>query len=290
MAYKLPKGHLSHSQVSQFERCGCQYEIFTIGGARTPPDFVLETKLATHRIILEDDLAEKITTGHNKSNVELSESYRAGFEKKAGELKEDPNLEGPLQKAIEVECAYFDKLLGVSEPWRKSVKPLSVEESFKVDIGGIPVEGRIDLIMDEEIWDRIVDLKRVGKQPSKTPERSRQLVTYAMAKDINSVGIAALVENVRPMFTPVVGEVTDGLKERVTRQYQAAAEQISLAAEKGIFAPVDVGDQQKAWVCTAQYCGSWRIGSKDWITGRDISCRYGERSTAQVGSSGKTRA
>jgi len=68
----------------------------------------------------------------------------------------------------------------------------------------------------------------------------------------------------------------------VQAQYQGIAGEITDAIEKDRWVPVDTTDQRKAWVCTAQYCGAWRIGSKDWKTGRDIGCPYGERAQAKV--------
>jgi hypothetical protein len=274
---KLPKGHLSHSQVNAWERCQWQFKLFTIEGAKSPPDFALEMKRSTHDVILEGDLRYKLEKGANLSNIELSEQYRSTIEQKAGLLKEDPNFEGSLEKALEVEAKYFDGLLSASEPWRRKTKPIAIEEKIEVTLGGIPIEGRIDLIANEEIWDRIVDVKRMNKRPSKTPERARQLVTYSAAKGIAAVGYAALIENVRPLCEEFPGEVTEGHIARVSAQYEAAAEQISHAMETGKFIPVDTGDPQKGWPCTAQYCGAWKIGSKDWATGRDIACPFGER-------------
>jgi hypothetical protein len=77
VSYKLPKSHLSPSQIGQWSRCEQQYAIFTIGGAKSPPDFVLEAKRLTHEVLLEHDLAQKITTNHNLANNELSEIHRS---------------------------------------------------------------------------------------------------------------------------------------------------------------------------------------------------------------------
>ena len=280
--------HYSPSTLNMWERCQIQVAIFKIGGAKSPPDFALEKKKLTHEVYLEDDMGYKVKSGHNRANSELSEIYRSKIESKVLPLaREDPNLEMPADKAVEDEAKYFDSILTETEAFRKQTVPLEVEKSMQFSIGGVPVSCRLDLVTDETICNRVEDLKRQGQAPPEgSAARNRQLVTYALGTGISDVGLVAVVENKKPKLVRERGQVSQGEIARVTRQYQVAAEQITHAMETGMFMPVEHGDKQKAWICSARYCGAWRNGAKDWLTGRDISCPYGERSSVSIAVGG----
>lgn len=267
-----------------------QWSIFSAGGAKSPPDFALESKKLTHEIILEDDLGYKIQHKANRANSELAEIHRAKIESKVMPLaKEDPNLETPADKAVEEETRYFGSILTETESFRREVEPVAVEQSLQFDIGGVPVSCRLDLISDEVFSQRVEDLKRQGAAPPiGSAATSRQLVTYAIGTKIPHVGLVAVVENKKPKIVRDTGEVSPGEIGRVTRQYQVAAAQISRAMETGDFMPVDHGDKQKAWICSAKYCGAWRIGARAWNTGELIECPFGERSRVAT-SAAQTR-
>lgn len=283
MSYKLPYGNLSPSQLNAWERCQVQYRIFTVEGAKAPPDCALEVKSQTHETLLEGDLAAKIKDGKNLPDSQLQEMFLAGLEQRVPMMKEDPNREEDPQKIVEQESAYFGKIITFTGPWRREVKPQAVEHSVEGLIGDVPVKGRIDLIADEGVNYRIEDLKRQGRAPSKgSAQNSRQLASYAILTNIADVGLRAIVENVTPKMADDLGQISQGLAERTAVQYQGIAGEITDATEKDRWVPVDTTDQRKSWVCTAQYCGAWRIGSKDFRTGRDIACPYGERAQKKV--------
>lgn len=283
MSYKLPKGHLSPSQLNAWERCQVQYRIFNVENAKSPPDCALEVKLQTHDTIIEGDLAQKIKTGENLPDSHLTEMFLAGLETRVEGMEADPNRKEPVEKIVASEAAYFAKIATFTGPWRRGVKPKAAELEYKGQIGEIPISARLDLIVDEGVNDRVQDLKRQGRAPSKgSAQNSRQLATYAILSGIADVGLVGIVENAIPKVEMDNGQISQGLVERVKAQYEGIAGEITDALEKDRWVPVDTTDQRKAWVCTANYCGAWRIGSKDWRTGRDISCEYGERAQKKV--------
>jgi hypothetical protein len=149
-------------------------------------------------------------------------------------------------------------------------------------LGGIPLVGYYDLKADEKVNDRILDLKRQGSATKGGSGKSRQMATYAIGTGIADVGLVQIVENVVPRIETDEGQITQGLVERTKTQYQVIAAQIDHAIEKDIWLPVDTSDNRKSWVCTAKFCGAFRIGAKDFRTGRDISCPYGERASVAV--------
>jgi hypothetical protein len=277
------RDHLSPSAVGAWDRCQMQYRIFRVEGAVSPTDAMLTVKQTNHKVILEDDMGYRILTGHNRANSELSEIYRADVEKAVPIFREDPNLETPVEKFVETEISYFDQILTATEPFRRETVPLEVEHQVDFTFGGIPIVSRLDLISNSENGKRIEDLKRQGQSPSEgSAAKSRQLVTYSAGLGIPEVGLVAVVENKKPVVKLERGTVTPGEVERVKAQYQAAAFQIENALASGVFAPVDHGDRARAWICSAKFCGAWKIGSKDVKTGRSIACPYGQRSEVRV--------
>jgi len=293
------KSHLSPSAVNAWERCGVAYRIFRVEGAVAPPDAVLAVKQLNHRVILEDDLAYKQLTSHNRANSELSELYRAGMETNVPLFREDPNLEMPVQKFVEETSSYFDQILTATEPFRRETVPLEVEQEVNFSFGGVPVVSRLDLVSQNVGWadsgftpvqegKRIEDLKVQGQSPSEgSAVKNRGLVTYSAGKGIPDVGLAAVVENKKPVLKLDRGTVSPGEVERVKTQFQAAAFEIENAIRADVWKPVDHGDKARAWICSARFCGAWKIGSKDVKTGRDISCLFGERSGTSVSLSAK---
>lgn len=283
MSYKLPWGHLSPSQLNMWERCQVQYRIFQVDGAKAPPDCGLEVKIQTHDTILRGDLEQKIKSGENLPNSHLQEHFIAGLETRVDAMKADPNRSEPIEKIVQTEATYFGKIASMSQPWRKATRPRAIEREILFTIGDVPVKCRLDLLVDEGVNDRVQDLKRSGRKlPKGSAQGSRQLATYAIGMQSADVGLVNIVENVLPVVEIQDAQISQGLAERTKAQYEGIAEQITFATEKDRFVPVDTTDQRKAWCCTAQYCGAWRIGSKDWKTGRDISCEYGERAVSKV--------
>lgn len=282
VSYRLPRAHLSPSQLTAWEMCECRYKIFNVEQNKAAPDFFLTAKIATHKVLLEGDLAQKIESGKNLGNTDLSEMYRAEMEQALPLAKEDPNLEDEPVNVIASEVAYFDKVIAATEKWRHATNPIGVEKSVNGMVGDVPVEGRIDLIADEPICNRIRDLKRQGSKPGPAG-KVRQLVTYSIIEGLTDVAIDAVVENKNPAMVSSEGEVTVSEQARVIAQYRSVAEQISLAMEKDVWKPVDHGDPRKDWICSARWCGAWKADARDWSSGRLISCPFGERSTTTVG-------
>ena len=92
----LPKGHLSPSGINAWERCEQQFRIFHVEGAKSPPDFALHAKIKTHEVVLERDLKQKIASGKNLADSELSEIYRGEMESSAPLAKEDRYRPSPI--------------------------------------------------------------------------------------------------------------------------------------------------------------------------------------------------
>lgn len=263
MGFYLPKGHLSATQVGDLRLCGLRYKIFTAEGHVSPPDFALEVKRKTHESLLDFDLQHKVDTGKNREPEEVVEYFDRSLRSAAEEIEE----KGDAGK----ETDYFQKIVNETRPFQEAVNPVSIEKEFNIDVGGVPVTGRIDIVNT----DNVLDYKRRAQAyPKGYAAKSLQMVTYAVAERKYDVGTMTIVETARPRLEPDLGHVQEGDISRVVETYQKTAEMVSA----GIFLPVDKGNKHTAWVCSAKYCGAWRRDAKDWKTGADISCPYGERS------------
>jgi len=279
----LPKGYLSPSSVARWESCQMKYYKMDVLGEHFMPSRALETKKKNHRVILEEDLGYKIRHGSNRADSELSEIYRAEMEQIKPLLAEDPTETEPVEKYVETEVKYFDQIIKETRPFRQGTIPVEVEKKLQFDIGGVPIVGFLDLIANETICNRIQDLKREGQASQKgLAGKNRQLVTYAIGTGLTDVGLVQIVENKKPTVNLDNGEVTPQEIQRVTQQYQGVANEIETAMRTGLFRPVDHGDKRKAWICSFKWCGAWSSHARDFVTGENVSCPWGERSQVKV--------
>lgn len=290
----LPRGYLSPSQANSWEMCQVRWASIYAEGNTFAPSRGLEVNKERHKVTLEDDLGYKIKTGHNRADSELSEIYRADIESLLPVLREDPTpLEGSLEKFVQDEIAYHDKILAETKPFRQKVVPVEVEgggKNIEFLFGGVPISVRPDLVSDEGINHRLHDLKHEGQSsPVGLARTNRQLITGAAAKGLEDVGLIRVVENKNPtlQLDPPPDKLSEGHVapmefERIKRQYQAIESEILHAMQTGIFKPVDKGNKRTAWVCSRAWCGVWASDAKDMRTGANISCQWGERSGSSV--------
>ncbi len=295
MMIKLPKGHISPSQVDSWERCQYNWGIFSaemLGfEPKRAPDKFLIVRKETHKTILEYDLAYKIQTGFNRGDTELHEHFQSNLEARLPEIREDPLMTGiNCEDEIFKEIKYFKSIIAAPtfDKYRKEVKPIAVEKRLEGEIGGIPILGYLDLWRDCEIYERIDDLKRYDKMVREgTASNSRQLSTYSILTGVREVALPVIVENKAPLLKVDEGTITEQFIERTKFQYEVIGEQMEHALQTGKFLPVNKGDKNKGWFCDAKWCGAWRADAKDWITGKNISCPWGERNAVSVAVGGK---
>jgi hypothetical protein len=279
---ELPRKHLSPSQANAWEMCQVRWSKVYLGNETFAPSRGLEVKKKNHKIILEDDLGYKIKTGSNRADSELSEIYRSDMEQLIPVLKEDPNDATPVDKFIEDEVVFFDKILTETKAFRHATVPVEVEgggQNINFTFGGVPISVRPDLVSDETIFHRLHDLKREGQSsPKGLAAKNRQLITGAAAKGLHDVQLIQVVENKKPTLNLDPGQIAPQEFERVKLEYQAIESEILHAMQTGIFRPVDRGNKRTAWVCSKAWCGAWPSNAKDMKTGANVSCKWGERS------------
>lgn len=287
----LPNGHVSPSSVARWLRCGMQEYLFGVKRFIAPPEVALEVGKQTHRTILDLDLTHRLRTGGNMGEGELLEAHLDGL-RKSEDILHAPTLdeEGGLGKLIDQEAVYFERHLIASYDWRHRVTVQAVEMPFVLDLGGVPVEGRIDLVENGQVTDlKRKRLSKNGRRPSPLkPEdvgRSLQLVPYAAATGKTRAAFISLCDSTSSRglapVEPASAEITAPQLERVTAIYQSVAERISA----GDFPPVDTSSQN-GWVCSKRFCGAHPKDARDFVTGQLIACPWGERSATTVSVGG----
>lgn len=278
----LPKGYLSPTDVNGYLLCPRRTLIFGIERHIAPPGIALITGRHFHKTI-ERDLRFKILNGALIDDEELLQLHM-------DELQRDDELcsmplddLGGLGKVIDSEAKVVPKLLRAARPWRQRVDPVDVEGEIKVELGGVPILGYYDVRESK----RITDIKRTKPQSARrytadTAANSIQLVPYAVATSCSEVAWLPVIESARPSADPVQATITPANVDRVTTIYQSVAEGISA----GLFPPVDKSSGN-AWVCAEKWCGAWRSDAKDWLTGVNVSCPFGERASVSVAGPGE---
>ena len=191
---ELP-GHVSYSQVSTYIKCGEQFRLERLAKAPQAPAWALLGGSAVHTAseewdfaylrgeIIEDHpalwakhFAQQIEDTLAKSDVPQSEWRASGRKSNDWPDKENEawwNHKGP--EFVANWAAW--RLNSPWEIWTTNEGVPAIEIAFSVEIGGVPVKGAIDRIMQDSAGNVIpVDLK-TGREPDDT----LQLGTYARA-------------------------------------------------------------------------------------------------------------
>lgn len=259
---RLPKGHLSVSQVEMYRRCPRQYYFRYIKDLIRPPSIALvegkavHAGLATGHIeaakafgqgINTDIMTDALQTAWNKEKVEIDWSDPANEE-------EDPE-EMILRRGRRFLELYNAEVLP-NLPTSVDEKGPMVERRFWVTVGQskVPVLGYVDLVATNNLpggsnEQEIVDHKVVGRAKSEDDVRSdMQLTVYASALSIPRVRFHSFVKN----KTPTIKMVSAIRTAKDWRWTEAAVEAVAQAIHAGIFPPGASG-----WHCSKKFCGYW---------------------------------
>lgn len=181
--------HRSVSQYNSFNRCAYAYKLQRIDKVWQRPASWLSQGLGVH-VALE----EWERSGRTLSIEKLVELYQEEFARSIDEQAEDtPNFEfwfgsGPYRGPEDIERRFAvgeDQLRRMvawaedhpdQKPWVTPEGEPAIEFEFLVDLGGVPVKGFIDLIVDSPDGLIVRDYK-TGARPGDI----FQLATYAEA-------------------------------------------------------------------------------------------------------------
>ena len=200
----LPKGTFSHSQYSQFKKCGQAYYYRYIEGLPSTSTSSLAKGRAIHRMVetaLKSKRAGKIAT---LAEVRAMADSLVEQETQNLVFDEGDSADNLKQSVVDGYAEYHTKALA-------KIDPIAIEEPFAATVGDVPMIGYIDLIdavpavsltglskADAEAVPRtkvVVDLKTTTKTWTQDQVDSNpQLTLYAHVIGTTSVRIDQLVQ------------------------------------------------------------------------------------------------
>lgn len=183
----------SHSQFSQYKRCGHEYEHERVLRTPQPPAAWFTQGTAVHAAIEAFEKSGRIMT-----KVQAVDAYvEAWAEEQEKKLKVEPDIEkwrivGRKRPSKDLEDRYLEghrQVVGYIDYVKSSGETIwtlpdgspAVEVRFTIELAGVPVIGYIDQIIEHPDLGLMV---RDIKTGTKLPSDPLQLVLYKMAMQI----------------------------------------------------------------------------------------------------------
>jgi CRISPR/Cas system-associated exonuclease Cas4 (RecB family) len=243
--------HVSASSIGMYQRCQRQWAYRYVLGIKVPPDAGLLTGLGVHRAA-EVGMLHKRDTGENPE-PEMAATTAAeyvGEQLATGEviLNDDDHAGAITDKATRVSSAW-------AEHAAPQVMPVEVEEQFDLEVAGVAVTGRMDVITAE----RVVDWKTAGKSPNADEHiQSVQTELYALAtsKPLTYTFLVDLKSGVK--VTDV--EIDEAQAAHAARFATDTVAEVARGMALGIWPR-----NRKGWHCSARWCGYY----ERCMSGRD---------------------
>ena len=232
---------LSASSIGMYQRCPRQWAYRYALGMKLPPDAGLVTGLGVHHAA-EAGMIHKRDTGENPE-PEMAATVAAeyvGEQLASGEVKlnDDDHAGAITDKAVRVSTAWANEAA-------PHVDPVEIEYKFDIEVAGIDVTGRMDVITAE----RVVDWKTSGKSPNADEHiQSPQTELYALAtgKPITYTFLVDLKSGVKVADVEIPALVTQHAARMATDTVIEVARGMAL----GIWPRT-----RKGWHCSKKWCG-----------------------------------
>lgn len=246
MAYNLPKGFLSASQINKYLGCPKQYEQEYVLGivpeAKRPVSMVIGSSV--HKYVethIKEMLAKELAPQQVEDIL----------------LQADIDVTGMVTE----ESIDFDDFAGADatklyaqnlyKVWYKELSPIllptSSEKKFESLVGDVPVLGYIDYVDNSSGFSEICDLKVVEKSKTFADARdSVQLAMYALVENNPRVRFDSIVKTKTPKLSQVRYEFSKGELQYFTDLIGEVALNIS----QGNFPKT----APTSWMCTEKWC------------------------------------
>ena len=233
--------HVSASSIGMYQRCPRQWAYRYVLGLKVPPDGGLITGLGVHRAA-EVGMLHKRDTGENPDPDESATT--------AAEYVTEQVATGEVQLNDDEHAgAMTDKAARVSSAWAEhaapKVMPVDVEQQFDIEVAGVDVTGRMDVITAE----RVVDWKTTGKSPNADEHRqSVQTEIYALAtgKPLTYTFLVDLKSGVKVADV----DINEADAARARRFATDTVAEVARGMALGIWPR-----SRKGWHCSAKWCG-----------------------------------
>lgn len=246
MAYNLPKGFLSASQINKYLGCPKQYEQEYVLGLS--PEMKKPVAMAigstVHKYVethIKEMLATELSPQVDSRILSLAElEIDSILVPEDIDLDEFPNVDAARSYAQNLYKVWYKELSPI-------LLPSKSESKFESLVGDVPVLGYIDYVDSSAGFPEICDLKVVEKSKTEADARdSIQLAMYAIVENNPKVRFDSIVKTKTPKLNQVRYSYTPGELQYFTDLIGEVALNIS----QGNFPKTAPSN----WMCTAKWC------------------------------------
>jgi len=233
---------LSPSQIKTFLGCSARWWFRYGAGLPDPPNGPLVRGRVVHEMARQY-FCERLA-GESVTMDDLTDCFEGAWERECqgASFAQDDDLDMLKRQAAALTRKYLEEAA-------PHIQPAAVETRVAGAIGGVPVQGFIDLI---DISGRIIDLKTAARKPAGVdPGYALQLATYRVLSPAASgqVRLDTLVATKTPQLVTLAYEVTAADTAMVGKLYPHVREGI----REGLFFPNRAGN-----LCSRKGCNFWQ--------------------------------
>jgi hypothetical protein len=249
LLYDAPGDILSPSSASQYLGCSAKYFYRKVAKIEDPPTGALTLGSAVHSAITEN-FAQKMETFEDLDIAGVSAIYNSVWTEKAKvtEFRDDEDPSTLKAQGLALTLKYLDEAC-------PAIQPAAVELHVSGRIGGVLVQGYIDLL---DVEGRIIDLKTAAKKPSEiSSDYAFQLATYTQLCDGASgeARLDTLVKTKAPQLIQISCSADTAHVDATTKMYPLVQQSI----RAGVWLP-----NRSHYMCSRKYCGAWRNCQRDF--------------------------
>jgi len=247
--YDAPGDILSPSSASQYLGCSAKYYYRKVVKIDDPPTGALTLGSSVHSAIGEN-FAQKLETHQDLDIAGVSAIYNSAWAEKAKdtEFRDDEDPATMKAQGLALALKYLDEAC-------PSIQPAAVERHVSGRIGGVLVQGFIDLM---DVSGRIIDLKTAAKKPTEIGSDYRfQLATYQQLcpEASGEARLDTLVKTKAPQLIRLDCKSEQAAIDATEKLYPLVQQSI----RAGVWLP-----NRSHFMCSRKYCGAWRNCQKDF--------------------------
>lgn len=132
-----------------------------------------------------------------------------------------------------------------------SIEPAKIETQASGTIGGVPVNGIIDIVTESGT---LIDIKTAARKPNGiSPAHRLQMITYAMLEQSANESHTVRLDYLTKTKTPAYVRLETGLGEEDYRYAETLYPMVAEAMDAGIYLPHRAGN-----LCSRKHCAHWQ--------------------------------
>jgi len=247
--YDAPGDILSPSSASQYLGCSAKYYYRKVVKIDDPPTGALTLGSAVHTAITEN-FAQKLETRRDLDAAGVTAIYNVAWGEKAKEteFRDDESPSELKAQGLSLTLKYLEEAC-------PSIEPAAVEYHVSGRIGGVLVQGFIDLL---DVTGRIIDLKTAARKPSEVSnDYAFQVATYRQLcpQASGQARIDTLTKTKVPALVKMDYSVAQSDIDATEKLYPLVQQSI----RAGHFLP-----NRNSNFCSKRYCSFWRACTAEY--------------------------